>query len=165
MTEQEKVATETAEAEAPKVEFNLESWKRLYCNSEITESIPWFFEHFDSEHFTIWFSKYNTPVEMPQRFMVNNLVGGTIQRLDSLSRNGFGSILIFGEQSPYEIEALWVFTGHELPKEFTDCADTECYDTRKMDLNNEADKVIIKEFLAWEGDFGGRKNPDGRLFK
>ena len=153
-----------AEEAAPaKPQFVLDEWKRVYSNEEVTVSIPWFFEHFDKEGYSIWFAKYKHELNQPMKFMCMNLVGGMFQRLERCIKIGFGSVLVFGNSKPFEIEGVWVFKGTELPKELLDCDDTELYDWRRLDT--EADKELISEFLAWEGKFNGRSNFDGKIFK
>lgn len=46
--------------------------------------------------------------------MTCNLVGGMIQRLDGLRKVGFGSLIIFGEDSNSSISGVWVFRGQQL---------------------------------------------------
>ena len=145
------------------VSFNLDEWKRTYSNEDVAVSIPWFFEHFDKENFCCYFAKYNGELNQPMKFMVSNLVGGMFQRLEKQSRIGFASVLIFGNEKPFEIEGVWVFKGTEIPKDVQECPDYELYDWKKLDLTE--DKTLITEFLAWEGQFNGRKNFDGKVFK
>ncbi|KAL7715259.1 Eukaryotic translation elongation factor 1 gamma [Entamoeba marina] len=156
--------SEEAAAPAPVV-FNLNNWKQKYCNEDVSVSIPWFFEHFDNEKFSIYFCKYKYELNQPMRFMVSNLVGCMIQRLDKMSRFAFASLLIFGNAKPYEIEGIWVFEGQDIPEGIKEGADFELFDYSKMDITNEDTKKVISEFLAWEGDFNGRKDVEGFLFK
>merc|ERR1712083_451684 len=41
-------------AALPKGTFDLEEWKRFYSNNDEDDSIKWFWEHFDAEHYSIW---------------------------------------------------------------------------------------------------------------
>nr|BAN38538.1 eukaryotic translation elongation factor 1 gamma, putative [Entamoeba histolytica] len=156
------MAAEGEAAPAPIV-FNLDSWKRTYSNEEVSVSIPWFFDNFDAKEYCVYFSKYKFELSQPMQFMVSNLVGGMFQRLERFNKIAFGSVLIFGNEKPFQIEGVWVFKGTEMPKELNDCDDVELYDWKKLDL--VADKALITEYLAWEGDFGGRKDFDGKVFK
>jgi len=147
----------------PPGKFTMDEWKRVYSNEDTTKvAIPWFWEHYDTEGYSYWFAKYKYEHNEPQMFMVANSLTGWIQRLDPLRKYGFGSLCIFSETRPYEVETFWMFRGKEIPKEMLDCDDSELYDWVRA---TEADKEKINAFLAWEGDFGGRKFNQGKIFK
>ena len=63
-------------AALPKGTFDLEEWKRFYSNNDEDDSIKWFWEHFDAEHYSIWRSDYKFNSELTMVFMSCNLVGG-----------------------------------------------------------------------------------------
>ena len=63
-------------AALPKGTFDLEEWKRFYSNNDEDDSIKWFWEHFDAEHYSIWRSDYKFNNELTMVFMSCNLVGG-----------------------------------------------------------------------------------------
>jgi elongation factor 1-gamma len=42
----------------PKGTFDLEEWKRFYSNNDEAASCAWFWQHFDSEHYSIWRGDY-----------------------------------------------------------------------------------------------------------
>ena len=63
-------------AALPKGTFDLEEWKRFYSNNDADDSIKWFCEHFDAEHYSIWRSDYKFNSELTMVFMSCNLVGG-----------------------------------------------------------------------------------------
>merc|ERR1719264_770566 len=58
----------------PKGTFDLEEWKRFYSNNDEDDSIKWFWEHFDAEHYSIWRSDYKFNSELSMVFMSCNLV-------------------------------------------------------------------------------------------
>lgn len=147
----------------PPAKFTMDEWKRVYSNEDtITKAIPWFWEHYDPEGYSLWFAKYKYEHNEPQMFMVANSLGGWIQRLDPLRKYGFGSLCIFGTTRPYEVETFWMFRGKDIPKEMTDCDDSELYNWVRAD---EKDKEKINAFLAWEGNFEGRTFNQGKIFK
>ena len=43
--------------------------------------------------------------------------------------------------------------------------DAPSYEWTKLDPDSEEDKATIDKFLLWEGDFGGRRVADGKVFK
>merc|ERR1712222_303017 len=60
-------------AALPKGTFDLEEWKRFYSNNDEDDSIKWFWEHFDAEHYSIWRSDYKFNSELTMVFMSCNL--------------------------------------------------------------------------------------------
>merc|ERR1711963_1357866 len=60
-------------AALPKGTFDLEEWKRFYSNNDEDDSIKWFWEHFDAEHYSIWRSDYKFNNELTMVFMSCNL--------------------------------------------------------------------------------------------
>jgi elongation factor 1-gamma len=168
---------EPAAAKAPKAKsalellppskFDLDEWKRTYSNLDIRkEALPWFWEHYDPEGWSIWFSHYKYNDELKKLFMTNNLVGGFLQRLDKLRKWGFGSLLIFGEEPSLEVSGCWLVRGTVLPEELYDNPDVEHYTWTKADPKDEATKKLIEAYWAWDGDFGGKVfHEEGKIFK
>ena len=149
----------------PPSDFVLDEWKRVYSNEEVSVSIPWLWEHFDAEGFSMWFCKYKYDYETSHDFMVANGLNGWIQRLDPLRKYGFGSLVIFGNgtSEPFVTKGVWIFRGKDIPKEMTDCDDCELYDWTRVDPAK--DKALASAILAWEGDFGGLTFNQGKVFK
>ena len=77
-------------------------------------AIPYFWENFDAEGYSLWFAEYQYPEELKKIFMACNLVGGMFQRLDSLRKYGFGSVIIFGVDGDISISGVWMLRGQEL---------------------------------------------------
>merc|ERR1712198_718913 len=100
--------------ELPAGTFNMEDWKRFYSNNDEDDSIKWFWEHFDAEHYSIWRSDYKFNSELTMVFMSCNLVGGMFQRLEKMKKNAFASAILFGENNNSSISGIWVWKGQEL---------------------------------------------------
>jgi elongation factor 1-gamma len=150
----------------PPSKFVLDDWKRTYSNEETRAvALPWLWEHFDKEGYSIWFGDYKYNHELEKVFMTANLLGGFNQRLDKLRKYGFGSLIIFGDEPKLEISVCFLFRGQDIPAEMTDCDDYEHYDWRKADVSNEQTRELINDFFAWDGNFGGRKFNQGKIFK
>lgn len=172
-----KEAPEEEEAEKPKSKnpldalppskFVMDEWKRTYSNEDtLTKAIPWFWENYDPEGYSIWFADYKYNDELEKTFMTCNLVGGFIQRLDPLRKHGFGSIIIFGEDPKLEIGSCWLFRGQEVPPAMSGCDDSEHYTWRKADTQDPATRKLVDAYWAWEGDFGrSAKMNQGKIFK
>ena len=62
--------------EMPKGTFNMDDFKRFYSNNEETKSIPYFWEKFDKENYSIWYGEYKYSQELSKVFMSCNLITG-----------------------------------------------------------------------------------------
>ncbi|KAN0025806.1 hypothetical protein ACTFIU_000069 [Dictyostelium citrinum] len=155
----------------PPSTFVLDEFKRTYSNNEVTMSIPWFFEHFDKEGFSVYKCDYQYNEELGPVFKTCNLVGGFFQRLETLHKYAFSSMIIFGQEEngtvkDQSVSGVWVFRGQDLPADMKDCDDSLVYDWKKLDV--VADKAIIESYFAWEdkdGGFAGKKFLQGKLYK
>ena len=64
-------------ATMPKGTFNLDNFKRVYSNEDTaTKAIPFFWENFDKQNYSIWKCEYKYPEELGLIFMSCNLIGG-----------------------------------------------------------------------------------------
>lgn len=151
----------------PPSKLDLDEWKRTYSNNNILQvAMPWFWEHYDPEGWSIWQSDYKYNNELSKLFMTSNLVGGFLQRMDKLRKYGFGSLLIFGEEPSLQIGGLWLFRGTELPEELWENPDAEHHTWTKVDVSDPAKRKLVETYWSWEGDFGDRKFHDnGKIFK
>jgi elongation factor 1-gamma len=152
----------------PKGTFDLDAFKRVYSNEDtLTKAIPHFWQNFDPQQYSIWFSEYKYPEELTLIFMSCNLINGMYQRLEKLKKNAFASVCLFGEDNHSTISGVWVWRGHDLVFTLSPDwqIDYESYSWTKLDPDAEATKTIVKEYFAWEGDFGGKKFNQGKIFK
>ena len=72
---------------------------RFYSNNDEDKSIPYFWEKFDAENYSIWRCDYKYNDELTMVFMSCNLIGGMFQRLDKL-RTTVGRV-VFNEHLPH----------------------------------------------------------------
>merc|ERR1712088_1299752 len=152
----------------PKGTFDLEEWKRFYSNNDEDDSIKWFWEHFDAEHYSIWRSDYKFNSELTMVFMSCNLVGGMFQRLEKMKKNAFASAILFGENNNSSISGIWVWKGQELAFDLCEdwAIDSGSYDWKKLDPKSEECKNLITQYWKWEGtDLEGRKFNQGKILK
>lgn len=55
----------------------MDEFKRTYSNNDtVTVAMPYFWEHFEKENYSIWRGDYKYNNELTQVFMTCNLVGG-----------------------------------------------------------------------------------------
>ena len=152
----------------PKGTFNFDDFKRCYSNEEEAKSIPYFWEKFDPEHYSIWFGEYKYPEELTKVFMSCNLITGMYQRLDKMRKQAFASVCLFGEDNNSTISGVWVWRGQELafPLSPDWQIDYESYDWKKLDASAEETKKLVTQYFSWTGtDKGGRKFNQGKIFK
>ncbi|XP_069944232.1 elongation factor 1-gamma isoform X1 [Cherax quadricarinatus] len=120
----EKEAAVAAEPPAPKPKdpldalpggnFDMDDFKRFYSNNDEEKSVPYFWEKFDPEHYSIWYCEYKYAEDLSKTFMTCNLISGMFQRVDKLRKNAFASMCVFGEDGANNISGIWVWRGQEL---------------------------------------------------
>jgi len=152
----------------PKGTFVMDDFKRSYSNEDTDVSIPYFWEKFDPENYSIWFCEYKYNNELEKVFMRYNLISGMYQRLDKLRKNAFASMCLFGEDKNSTISGIGVWKSQELAFKLSEDwqIDYEVYDWKKLDPAAAETKTLVKNYLAWTGaDKDGRKFNQGKIFK
>ncbi|KAJ8976034.1 hypothetical protein NQ317_003575 [Molorchus minor] len=152
----------------PKGTFNVDDFKRFYSNEEESKSIPYFWEKFDPQNYSIWYCEYKYPQELAKVFMSCNLITGMFQRLDKMRKQAFASVCLFGEDNNSTISGIWFWRGQELafPLSPDWQIDYESYDWKKLDPTDENTKKLVEQYFSWTGtDKDGRKFNQGKIFK
>ncbi|XP_026332370.1 elongation factor 1-gamma [Hyposmocoma kahamanoa] len=152
----------------PKGTFNMDDFKRCYSNEDEAKSIPYFWEKFDPENYSIWYAEYKYPQELAKVFMSCNLITGMFQRLDKMRKQAFASVCLFGSDNDSTISGVWVWRGHDLAFQLSPDwqIDYESYDWRKLDPASEETKQLVQQYFSWTGtDKGGRPFNQGKIFK
>lgn len=155
-------------ADFPKSNFDMDLFKRTYSNEDTEKvAIPHFWEKLDKENYSIWYCEYKYPQELTLAFMSCNLISGMYQRLEKLKKHAFGSMILFGTDNNSTISGLWFWRGQDLAFTLSPDwqVDYESYEWKKLDPNSEETKTLVKEYFTWEGDFGGKKVNQGKIFK
>merc|ERR1712198_797750 len=147
--EKKEASPEAAPAPAPKPKdpldalpagtFVMDDFKRFYSNNDEEKSIPYFFEKFDHDNYSIWYCEYMYPEELMVTFMSCNLVGGMLQRLDKLRKYAFGSMCVFGSNNDSSISGVWCWRGQNLAFEQSEDLqiDYSSYKWTKLDSKSE----------------------------
>merc|ERR1712045_884133 len=104
----------------PKGNFDMDDFKRFYSNNDEDKSIPYFWEKFDKENYSIWRCDYKYNDELTMVFMSCNLIGGMFQRLEKLRKNAFSSVALFGENNNSTISGIWAWRGQDLVFELSE---------------------------------------------
>jgi len=157
----------------PPSKFVLPEFKTYFVNlgdKKESEGIPHFFQNYDPEGYSLWFSHYEKyEGEGVLLYQTSNLMNGFLQRMDDKFRNyAFAVIAILGEEPSLEIQAVWLFRGKTIPQEMIDHPQFEYYKTRQLDVTNEADKKIITEFFIAKSEvttINGAKVQESKMFK
>lgn len=152
----------------PKGSFDMDDFKRFYSNNDEVKSVPYFWEKFDPEHYSIWRCDYKYNDELAMVFMSCNLIGGMFQRLEKLRKNAFASVCLFGENNNSAISGIWVWRGHDLCFDLSEDwqIDYNSYDWQKLDPKSEETKKLVDQYFKWEGeDKNGLKFNQGKIFK
>ncbi|CAH3974176.1 unnamed protein product [Pieris brassicae] len=152
----------------PKGTFNMDDFKRCYSNEDEAKSIPYFWEKFDPEHYSIWFAEYKYPEELAKVFMSCNLITGMFQRLDKMRKQAFASVCLFGTDNDSTISGVWVWRGQDLvfPLSPDWQIDYESYSWTKLDPKAPETERLVRDYFSWSGkDSEGRAFNQGKIFK
>ncbi|XP_054261229.1 elongation factor 1-gamma-like isoform X2 [Macrosteles quadrilineatus] len=154
--------------EMPKGTFNMDDFKRCYSNEDEAKSIPYFWEKFDKDNYSIWYGEYKYPEELKKVYMSCNLITGMFQRLDKMRKQAFASVCLFGKDDDSTISGIWVWRGQGLAFELSPDwqIDFESYDWKKLDATSADTKQLVQQYFSWTGkDKAGREFNQGKIFK
>jgi len=123
--------------------FVMDAFKRVYSNEDTaTKAIPYFWENFDPENYSIWYCEYKFSDELKAVFMSCNLITGMFQRLERLKKHAFGSVCLFGTDNNSSISGIWIWRGNKLAFELCPDwqVDYESYEWKMLDPKSEDTK-------------------------
>jgi elongation factor 1-gamma len=147
----------------PKSPLVMDEWKRFFSNNPLDTALPWLWEKFDNEGYSMWFCEYKYNDELTKTYMTANLVSGFLQRMDSMRKYAFGQMNIYGPENKQNLTGFWIIRSKEIPKAMLEVDDTELYQWNRID-DIEANKGKIRTYLAKEA-LDGAPWLDGRTFK
>ena len=146
--------------------FVLDDWKRKYSNEDTRPvALPWFWENYNPEEYSIWKVEYKYNDELTLTFMSNNLVGGFINRLSGSIKYMFGCLIVYGENNANGIVGAVMIRGQEFEPAFNIAPDWESYAFTKLDTTNEEEKEFINNMWAWDKPYEGKEIVDGKVLK
>ncbi|KAG5354325.1 Elongation factor 1-gamma 1 [Yarrowia sp. C11] len=129
----------------------IDNWKRVYSNEDTREkAIPWFWEHYDPEDYSLWKVKYKYDDELTLTFMSTNLIGGFVNRLTASTKYMFGTAVVYGTNNDNGIIGAFMIRGQDHVAAFDVAPDWESYDFSKLDPSNPEDKEFVDNMWAWD---------------
>ncbi|SCV03231.1 LAME_0H08768g1_1 [Lachancea meyersii CBS 8951] len=150
--------------------FSLDEWKRKYSNEDTrTGALPWFWENYNPEEYSIWKVDFKYNDELTLTFMSNNLVGGFFNRLSGSVKYMFGCLVVYGENNDNGITGAVMVRGQDFVPAFDVAPDWESYSYAKLDVSKPEDKDFIGNMWAWDKpvvvDDKEREIADGKVLK
>ncbi|KAH3900138.1 elongation factor 1-gamma family protein SCDLUD_003107 [Saccharomycodes ludwigii] len=132
--------------------LDLEEWKRKYSNEDTRPvALPWFWEHYNPEEYSIWKVAYKYNDELTMTFMSNNLVGGFFNRLSGSVKYMFGCLVVYGENNNNGIIGAILIRGQDFKPAFDVAPDWESYSYENLDpVNKPEDKEFVNDMWAWD---------------
>jgi len=175
--DEEEMAEETFEdkkaknplEDLPKSAFVLDAWKREYSNApggDCYQAMPYFWQNYDKEGYSLWFCDYNFNAECKVAFMTSNLVSGFIQRSDSLRKYAFGVMQIIGTPTSQKVLGAWLIRGQDIGPMLAENDDAEYYTWTKLTQPpTEEQKKRLELLWCEEKEIDGQSILDGKVFK
>lgn len=136
----------------PKSSFSIMNWFKTYMGYSVEgtyeKAMPWFFENFDAEGWTVYFMGYNYNEDNRMDFLAGNTMGGFFQRCaDMVKANCLFAQLICREMpdSLYHIEGAILLRGKEdgMAALLDSNASAGSYTFTKVDLADEAQRAKL----------------------
>ncbi|KAL8953238.1 MAG: hypothetical protein Q9222_000891 [Ikaeria aurantiellina] len=152
----------------PKPTLVIDDWKRKYSNEETREvALPWFWENFNPEEYSLWKVDYKYNEELTQTFMTSNLITGFFTRLDASRKYLFGCASVYGVANNSAIQGAFMVRGQDAHPAFDVAPDIDSYDFTKLDPSK--DKEFVEDMWAWDKPVkvNGKDYDwaDGKIFK
>ena len=144
----------------------LDDWKRKYSNDDTRSgALPWFWEHYKPEEYSLWKVDYKYNDELTLTFMTSNLIGGFFNRLEASRKHLFGALSVYGESNNSIVSGAFLVRGLEYLPAFDVAPDWESYKFTKLDSSKPEDKEFVEDQWSWDKDYQGKKWADGKVFK
>lgn len=150
----------------PKSSFILDEWKRVYSNEDTrSKALPWFYEHFDWDGYSVWRFDFKYNDELTQIFMSANQIGGFFTRLEASRKYVMGTAGVFGKPNDSLISGVVICRGKDYEPVLSVAPDLDSYTVTPLDLKKEEDKKFFEDMLAWEAVIDGKEWADGKMLK
>ncbi|KZF22656.1 eEF1-gamma domain-containing protein [Xylona heveae TC161] len=148
----------------------IDEWKRKYSNEETRETaLPWFWETYKPEEYSLWRVDYKYNDELTLPFMSNNLIGGFFTRLEASRKYLFGAASVYGVTNDSVIAGALLVRGQDIVPAVDVAPDWESYAFSKLDPTKPEDKEFVSDQWAWDKPIvvNGKTYDwaDGKVFK
>ncbi|KEF61767.1 elongation factor 1-gamma [Exophiala aquamarina CBS 119918] len=148
----------------------LDDWKRKYSNEDTrTVALPWFWEQYKPEDYSLWKIDYKYNDELTMIFMTSNLIGGFFNRLEASRKYLFGAASVYGVANDSVIQGAFLVRGDEALPAFDVAPDWESYEFTKLDPSKPEDRAFVEDQWSWDKpiDVNGKTYEwaDGKVFK
>ncbi|XP_048474249.1 elongation factor 1-gamma-like isoform X2 [Rhincodon typus] len=143
-------------AHLPRSAFVLNEFKWKYSNEDISSvALPYLWDHFDKEGWSFWYMEYKYPSKLCLDCRSSSLITGLFQHLDSLREHSFASVILFGTGGDSSISGIWIMRGQQLLPKLNEDWHVICepYSWKKLDIDTDECKTMIKEYFMMEGTF------------
>ncbi|KAI4117228.1 MAG: hypothetical protein LQ345_002496 [Seirophora villosa] len=152
----------------PKPNLAIDEWKRKYSNEETREvALPWFWENFNPEEYSLWRVDYKYNEELTETFMTSNLITGFFTRLDASRKYLFGCASVYGVANDSVIRGAFMVRGQDARPAFDVAPDIDSYELSKLDRSK--DREFVDDMWAWDKpiEVNGKTYEwaDGKIFK
>ncbi|WFD29570.1 hypothetical protein MSPP1_000579 [Malassezia sp. CBS 17886] len=152
--------------ELPKSDFVIDEWKRVYSNEDTrSKALPWFYEHFDPQGFSVWRFDFKYNDELTHVFMSSNQISGLFTRLEATRKYVMGTAGVFGKTNDSAIAGVVVLRGQEWEPVLSVAPDIESYTVSRLDLSKPEDKKFFEDMLDWAATIDGKEWADGKILK
>ncbi|KAI5803214.1 hypothetical protein EDC01DRAFT_628006 [Geopyxis carbonaria] len=129
----------------------LDEWKKKYSNEDTRPvALPWFWENYKSDEWSLWKVDYKYNDELTLTFMSSNLIGGFFNRLEASRKYIFGCLSVYGESNNSIISGAFLVRGQEALPAFEVAPDYESYSYTKLDASNPEHKEFIEDAWTWD---------------
>ncbi|OCT54747.1 Elongation factor 1-gamma 2 [Cladophialophora carrionii] len=154
----------------PKPTLILDDWKRKYSNEDTRSvALPWFWEHYKPEDYSLWKLDYKYNDELTLTFMSSNLIGGFFNRLEASRKYLFGAASVYGQSNDSIIQGAFMVRGDEALPAFDVAPDWESYEFTKLDPSKPEDREFVEDQWSWDKPItvNGKTYEwaDGKVFK
>lgn len=142
----------------------LEEFKKQLsgANDARATFLPWFWSHLDGGY-SLWLASHTKKFE--NKSSVAAPLNSLYHALEGYTKYVSGVFATLGEEPSFELAAVLVVRGEELPTEVSELESAKPFDWRKLDSSAPADKELVEEYFARSGKVAELSLVESRLLK
>lgn len=148
--ELERQANKKKEYTFPKSKISMDAWKVSVVNEkDYTKRFDWIKNNFEPEAYSFWKLDYDKlDSELKETFQSNNQLLGFFNRCETFKNHVYCFQALLGEEQNYNVRGVWFWKGPEKLEAIDENPSAEFFHYRKLDINNEKDWQLIKDYLS-----------------